>query len=92
MLVARRCTLDRAKNTAWKIEQRGNQIESSAHHDSDKPERQKQQPDKWIEYDGNDGKWPTGDQQNAEEEQFEHRCYLSCSGIRVSGGESSDNR
>jgi len=69
--------LDGAKHAAWQRKERGNEVESSTNDNADKPEGQQHKPDERVKNDRGDGEGPARDEQNTEEEQLKHRCYLS---------------
>ena len=66
-------TLDRSQDACGQKKERGDKVEGSTNDDPDKPEGQKYKPDKRIEKECGNRKWPARDEKYAEEEQLKHR-------------------
>jgi hypothetical protein len=67
--------LDSSQDSSGKREQSADEVEGSSYNDPDEPERQKEDPDQWIENDRNNCERPARDEEDTKEEQLEHRCF-----------------
>jgi len=71
--------LGTAEHAGWQSDDGPQQLEHSAHSDADDSERQQQQPDKWVKYQGRNGQRPAQNQQNAPKEKTHHLISLRLS-------------
>ena len=65
--------LDAAKDTRGEQEEGCDELEDAVHDDADKPEWKQQEPDKWIENEHEQRGRPADNEQDAEENQLDHR-------------------
>ena len=69
--------LDGAEHAAGKVEERGDEFEGAADYDAYEAEGQQNQPDERIQQERDQGDGPADDQEETEEQEFEHRNFLS---------------
>lgn len=71
------CDLDGFEHAAGKVEERGDELKCAADYDPYEAEGQQDQPDERIEQERDEGDGPADDQEETEEQEFQHRVFLS---------------
>jgi hypothetical protein len=69
--------LDGAEDAAGEVEECGDEVEDSVDGDAQETKGEQDEPDEGIEDQGKKRERPAGDQEDAEEEEADHRALLS---------------
>ena len=69
--------LDGSQHAAGEAEERGDEVEGAADDDADEAEGEQDEPDERIEEQGGQREGPAEESEEAEEQEVEHRVFLS---------------
>ena len=83
--------LGAAEDSGGEVEDGGDEGEGASYDDAYQAEGEQDEPDKWIEDQGGEREWPAEEGEDQEEQEVEHRIFLSlkdnaCGGEKVPAG------